>query len=428
MSIDPSKIKAVVETNRERLLRTLEDLIGLPSENRSPDGSEKTCQKNIAEQLKVAGYAVDLYTPDSVPSLAEHPLRTPDRHYFDRPNLAVTRQGMGGGRSLLLSGHIDTVPVGTLPWRRQPLHAERDGNRIYGRGANDMKAGIAINLFVLQMLDVLQVQLRGDLIFESVVDEEFGGVNGTLAARLRGYLPDAAVLTEPSSLRICAGQRGGRTIHLLFSAKGGVLNGAASAGVIAQVSHFLTALPAFATQRRRGCTVHPLYAACDDPVPVTVTKITTGPWGTGEPITVPEECRVELYWQVMPGEVEAVVDAEFQSWLQQVVTTAPEIYAAPPVVTIPVRWLPGAAWPADAPLCRELAIAAEQVTGTRPVIAGIEGPCDLFVFHHFGIPAVLWGPRGGNTHGSDEYVEIDSTVDAAAALLLFVCHWCGVAE
>jgi acetylornithine deacetylase len=75
---------------------------------------------------------------------------------------------------------------------------------------------------------------------------------------------------------------------------------------------------------------------------------------------------------------------------------------------------------------RELAACASDVTGKQPPIVGIEGPCDMYVFHQaFGIPAVLWGPRGGNTHAADEYVEIDSVVDAAKALLVFVCRWCG---
>ena len=64
--------------------------------------------------------------------------------------------------------------------------------------------------------------------------------------------------------------------------------------------------------------------------------------------------------------------------------------------------------------------------GAPPPVVGIEGPCDMFVFHQFGIPAVLWGPCGGNTHGADEYVELDSALAAAKALLLFVCRWCGV--
>lgn len=75
---------------------------------------------------------------------------------------------------------------------------------------------------------------------------------------------------------------------------------------------------------------------------------------------------------------------------------------------------------------KELAACAARVMGKEPPIAGIEGPCDMYVFHQaFSIPAVLWGPRGGNTHAADEYVEIDSLLDAAKTLLLFVCGWCG---
>ena len=269
--------------------------------------------------------------------------------------------------------------------------------------------------------------LLGDVTFESVVDEEFGGVNGTLAARLRGSLADAAVVTEPSSLRICAAQRGGRTVHLLFTATGGVLDGGPGAGVITQLKRFMDELPSFAAQRKRNCKGHPLYAS-DDPVPVTITKITTGPWGTSEPITVPEECRVELYWQLIPGEEEADVDEEFRTWMESLVSGAPDVFAAAPTVTKAVRWLPGSAIPADAPLCVELANAAEQVNGVRPRTVGMEAPCDMFIFHRFGMPAVLWGPSGGGAHGSDEFVSMQSTVDAAAALLLFTCRWCGVAS
>jgi acetylornithine deacetylase len=428
MKPDANVIREFVEANRESLFHTLEELIRRPSENRSPAGEEAECQHYLAKRLSGSGYQVDMYKPDEVEALRDHALRTPGREYPQRQNLTVRRAGVGGGRSLLLSGHIDTVPRGTLPWTREAFVATREENRLYGRGANDMKAGIAINLFVLEALDRLGIRLCGDLLFESVVDEEFGGVNGTLAGRLRGYLADAAVITEPSSLRICAGQRGGRTVHLLFSAKGGVLEDRSGAGVIAQMAHFLNALPTFAKRRKEGCKVHSLYAACADPVPVTVTKITTGPWGTTEPITVPEECRVELYWQLMPGERQEDVDREFNAWLGEVVLAAPQIFAAPPEVSVAVRWLPGSAISAEAPLCQVLAATSERTLGHRPPIVGIEGPCDLFVFHEFGIPAVLWGPRGGNTHGSDEYVDLESMVDAATSLICFACDWCGATE
>ena len=78
--------------------------------------------------------------------------------------------------------------------------------------------------------------------------------------------------------------------------------------------------------------------------------------------------------------------------------------------------------------CLSSRAAAEPVLGTAPVVQGIEGPCDMYVFHEFGVPAVLWGARGANTHNPDEYVELSSVERAAAALLSFVCRWCGVAS
>ena len=127
----------------------------------------------------------------------------PGRQYAGRPNVAARIPGAGGGRSLILSGHIDTVPAGAEPWTRDPFGAAIEGNRLYGRGSNDMKAGIATNLFVAETLAGMGIRLAGDLTVETVVDEEFGGVNGTLAGRLMGYTADAAIISEPSFLRIC---------------------------------------------------------------------------------------------------------------------------------------------------------------------------------------------------------------------------------
>jgi acetylornithine deacetylase len=414
------KLLDYVERHRSRLVEITCDLVRIPSENTPPTGAERGCQDHIAAVLRAAGWDPELYELNGVSGLRDHPLFEPGRDYSSRPNLGARRSGAGGGRSLLLSGHIDTVPRGTQPWTRNPFGGEVEGNRIYGRGSNDMKAGVAMNVFIAEAVAALDLQLCGDLLFETVIDEEFGGVNGTLAGRLRGFNADAAVISEPSFLRVCPAQRGGRTAHITFRASGGVLTeGNFPAGVIRQLTHFLAAIPEFAAARRRKATIHELYAHNPDPVPVSVTKIFTSPWGTGEPITIPEECRVELYWQLMPGETRDEVDREFLQWLSGVTEQ--------PAIEFPIRWLPGSAILESEPLVRELADCAEAVLGARPPVVGIEGPCDMYVFHQaFSMPAVLWGPRGGNTHAADEYVEIDSLVDAAKTLLLFVCRWCGV--
>lgn len=412
---------ACVTARRDRLIEIVSDLVRRPSENQAPDGNEEACQQYAADHMRRCGAEALLYQPDQVPGIVEHPMYWPGRRYARRPNLAARIPGAGGGRSLILSGHIDTVPIGAEPWTRDPFGAAIEGNRLYGRGSNDMKAGVATNLFVAEVLAETGIRLAGDLTIETVVDEEFGGVNGTLAGRLMGYTADAAIISEPSFLRICPAQRGGRTVHLTLSAPNeGILGGAPRATVIEQLRSLLNSVEAFAQQRRAAVKIPPLYAHLTDAVPVTVTRVITAPWGTSEPTNTPGKCRVEIFWQAMPGESQGDIDREFFAWLD----TLP----VRPAVEHPIRWLPGSALDEQHLLVEELGQAAEPLLGSKPPVQGIEGPCDMYVFHEFGIPAVLWGARGGNTHNPDEYVEIDSVEKAAAVLLSFVCRWCGVAS
>ncbi|HEX7361820.1 MAG TPA: M20/M25/M40 family metallo-hydrolase [Bryobacteraceae bacterium] len=416
-----------VDQRRDRLVEIAQELIRRPSENTPPRGAEAACQMWIASCLTRCGMQPDLYTLGEVAELESHPLFYPARDYTGRPNIGARRKGVGGGRSLVLSGHIDTVPRGTQNWTHDPFGGEVEGNRIFGRGSNDMKAGIAMNLFVMECLEELELPLQGDLVFETVIDEEFGGCNGTLAGRLRGHNAEAAILSEPSFLRICPAQRGGRTAHITFRTRpAGVLeNGRFPQGAIPQLSSFLAKLPTFASQRKARAPVHEMYAGHADPVPVSITKIATAPWGYNEPITIPDTARLELYWQLMPGETQDAVEREFFDWLRSLMDSDPQAFPVMPEVSFPIRWLPGSSIPASEPLVQQLSGCARAVLGVNPPIAGIEGPCDLFIFHRFGIPAALWGPSGGNTHGPDEYVEIDSMIAAAKTLLLFTAEWCG---
>ena len=427
MTVLEQELTSYVDVHADELIDLVARLVRIPSENKPPAGHEEACQNFVAGRLREAGLEPDVYSIDRTPGLTGHPLYWPGRDYTGRPNVGARRRGKGGGRSLLLSGHIDTVPKGTLPWTRDPFGGEIDGNRLYGRGSNDMKAGVAVNLMVVRALSELGCSLGGDLLFETIVDEEFGGGNGTLAGRLRGYNADAAVISEPSFLRICPAQRGGRTAHITFRAPGGVLvEGRYPGGVVDQLRNFLSAVPEFTERRRATAPAHEAYANSVDPVPVSITKVITGPWGTSEPIGTPETCQVEFYWQLMPGESRLDAEREFFEWLDSVVARTPELFETRPQVEFPVRWLPGSATLSNSELVTEFSIAVEQALGASPPVEGIEGPCDMYIFQqHFNTPAILWGARGGNTHGADEYVEIDSVIAATKALLLFVCRWCG---
>jgi len=417
-----------VEGNRDRLIGIIQELVRIPSENTPPTGAELRCQQYVAGFLRQCGLEPAVYGFDQVPGLEQHPLFWQGRDYANRPNVGARRKGAGRGRSLLLSGHIDTVPRGTQAWTRGAFDGQIEGDRLYGRGSNDMKGGIGTNLFVMEAVERLGLKLQGDLVFETVVDEEFGGVNGTLAGRLKGFNADAAIISEPSFLRICPAQRGGRTAHITLRATGGVLtDGKFPAGVVDQLTHLLGRVKQFAAQRRSKARVHEMYSHHTDPVPVSITKVFTSPWGTREPITTPETCKVEIYWQAMPGEAQDAIEREFLEWFDATLAVDPDLFPIQPEVEFPLRWLPGSSILKSEPLVRDLADCAALVLGHEPPIVGIEGPCDLYVFHQaFGIPAVLWGAKGGNTHAADEYLEIDSTVAAAKTLLRFIGRWCGV--
>jgi acetylornithine deacetylase len=415
---------------KDRLVKTIAELVKIPSENTPPVGSELACQRYVCERLAQLDLKAKLYELHGVPGLMEHPVFQAGRDYTNRPNLRAVWPGNGGGKSLLLSGHIDTVPRGSEPWKYDPFGATVEGNRLYGLGSSDMKGGIAAILLVVEMLREAEIRLEGDLLLETIVDEEFGGVNGTLAARVSGHNADAAILCEPSQGIICPAQTGGRTVHLaLHSNSGGILyDSKPRARSMDQLHYLLGKIEEFARKRRNTAPVHALYAGSPDPVPVWVTKIHYGGWGPKEPVTLPPNCKIELYWQTMPGEEREEIEREFFNWLETLVSERPELFPIKPEVEFPIRWLPGSAIDSDHELVKGLADTYAQVTGSNPEIQGIGGPCDMFVFHqHFDTPAVLFGPKGGNTHAPDEWVDLESVLLTTEILARFICRWCGVA-
>ena len=147
-----SAVSQATAALRPRLVQTIAELVQIPSENTPPIGAELGCQQYVHERLRRLGLQSELYDIQSVPGLTAHPAFRHTRDYRNRPNVAAVWQGTGGGRSLLLSGHIDTVPRGSAYWNYDPFGATIKGNRLYGLGANDMKGGIAAMLVAVESL------------------------------------------------------------------------------------------------------------------------------------------------------------------------------------------------------------------------------------------------------------------------------------
>lgn len=418
---------------RDELVGVASDLIRIPSRNAPPDGEEKACQEYIAAYLRRAGLPVEMYEPDQVPGLVEHPDFWPGRNYKGRPNVSSTRAGRGGGRSLLLTGHVDTVVDVPAAWTVPTFGAEIRDGRLYGLGAVDMKGPLAGMLVLYKALHELGIPLKGSLGFESVVDEEEGGVNATIAGRLRDGPMDGAVIAETTDLKIYPAARGLLIPEFTcFSQKENWLEvgtrGVKKADAIEQIGLLLTHVKEL-TSRRRALSIHPLYAGYPDPRPVEVTKVYAGGWGSEAPILVPDRGYIQMILQALPGEERADVLAEVEGWLQSIIDRYPAAFATRPEIGFSIRWMaPTAIDPAHA-LVTTLADCIAVVRGAHPEITGAPYACDMYALHqHFNMPALLFGPKGGGAHAGDEYVELESLFTFWEALFLFTTSWCGTEE
>jgi acetylornithine deacetylase len=415
-----------VESLRDYLVLATQELVRVPSINHPPTGEEFSCQMIVARHLREMGLTPQVYYLDQVRGLKDHPSYWPGRYYNDRPNVVVRREGASGGRSLVLSGHIDTVPLGTQPWRHDPFGGEIEDGRLHGLGSFDMKSGCVLILGVLRTLQELGITLKGTLIGETVVDEEFGGVNGTLAGRVRGDNGDAVIITEPSGLTVINnGNRGGRVAHITLAGPEGIIFKEGEPGhAVRQLTHLLKWVETFRQWRRArvpGWQPGPL-----DPVPVWVTKVSAGGWGTNVPITVPADVKVELYWQLMPGEEQAGVKGEFFDWLDEMVADKPNDFEGRPKVEFPIRFMPASEIPADAPIVQTLNRCVSDVTGGPAEVRPVPAPSDLYVVQRdFAIPTLHYGVRGGGAHAADEHVIVDDLVTATQVLTLLALDWCG---
>jgi acetylornithine deacetylase len=421
--------KSLIARYRDEMTQVMTDLLRIPSENKPPIGYEKAVQEYMADFIRRAGLAVDVYQPDEVEGLLEHPDFWPGRDYTGRPNLCSTLPGKGGGRSLLLTGHADTVTLGDNVWSKPPFGAEIHDGRMYGLGASDMKGQMGAMLVAFKALAEQRVPLRGALTFESVVDEEEAGVNATLAGRLRDGPMDAAVVAEATGLNIYPAIRGALIVHFLVKSEGTWLetgSQARQADAVEQIGILLTHLDELRATRRDH-PVPEIYRSYADPFPLTVTKVYAGGWGSEVPIAKPPDGRIQLIVETLPGDEEAAVWGEVQDWLDGVVERHRDAFPTRPHMEYGLRWMhPTQIDPAH-PLVTTLAGCVQQVTGGPPEVKGAPYQCDMWTLHRsFNMPAVVFGPAGGNSHAADEWVDLESVFAFAESLVLFVLEWCGV--
>src|ERR1700733_11511090 len=197
---DPNRQKILdkVDASREQAIGFLQKMVTIPSVT----GDEAAIQKFVSNHMKEIGLKVDVWETDWE-ALKTHPgYRPVQRGYEGRPNIVGVLKGVGGGRSLLLNGHTDVIPVGAgESWSDDPWSGRIKNGRIYGRGSCDMKRGVPSQILAVQYLTDLPLPPKGAVMINVVIDEEVGG-HGTLDTVIRGYKADAGISGETSDLAV----------------------------------------------------------------------------------------------------------------------------------------------------------------------------------------------------------------------------------
>jgi acetylornithine deacetylase len=419
-----------VDEHQSDLISLTQAMVRLPSENKPPHGDERECQMFIADFLRDIGCRVDIFTPAEVPGLADHPEYWPGRDYTNRPDVVGVlgqfdpQAGWPRGRkSLLFSGHADVTPAlgkGRLGW----WDATIEDGKMYGRGTCDMKGGMAAYLMAARCIRDLKLELKGDLILESVVDEEFGGANGTLAGRLRGYNADAAIVPEPNNMFVSAGHRGGQQFRLCASAPS--IGMGFGSNVLPDPPTALAHLLVRLEQLNAEFNARPKPAGFEnDTFPLMPLLVRAGevtPWGTGD--AIPETAWLEFWLELPPGVTKAELQSEFRAMVEKATREIPTLQRVTIRWEERTRFLPGSSIPADSPILKTLGDNFALATGRAPTFRAAPFACDVFLFNlHSPTPCALLGPRGGNAHAPDEWVDTGDLVALTKIFALTIADW-----
>ena len=430
----------LIDEKRKEIVTFAQDLIRVPSI--SGTSEEGAAQKLVADKLRrISGLRIDTWEPDieEIQKYPFHPIRLSPWNYKNRPNIVGTMKGSGGGRSIILNGHIDVVsPEPTLGWKHHPWGAEIENGRIYGRGSMDMKGGLAAIVYAVLSVRELEVRLRGDVTMESVVEEEYGG-GGTVATVVKGYTADGAVIAEPTEAdAICAGSCGSRFFRTKVLGKPEWPHlahyGVNAIGLAMKIYSALLDLDSYRGKRLQGR--HPIFETLKSGSlrgPGRATNLTIGILKAGDwPATVAGWAELEGRIGFPPSETGEEVTKEIEETIRKAAELDPWMREHPPTV----EWW-GARREAyelspEAPIVQTVKRNVEALTGNSEVFASPAASDASFlvpqVGPYGGIPTIWYGPGGEGGHTFDEHVKIDDIVTVAKVLALSVLDWCGYEE
>jgi acetylornithine deacetylase len=417
-----SRIRDAVDSGFAEQVAATAELVRIPSLM----GAERPAQELMARAFADAGLEIDRWaiTADSLRGM--HGFSPPEVSYDQALGVVgIARAGAAGGRSLILNGHVDVVPVGPRErWAHDPFGAEIADGWMYGRGAADMKAGTMACAAAVRALRRAGVRLGGDLFVESVIEEEATG-NGTLACVERGYRADFGLITEPTSTTYVEAQVGLLWFEVVVAgnprhpslARTGRASAIDKALVLAQ------ALQGLEDRWNAEKAKHPLFDRIDRPIVIYIGRIEGGDWTS----SVPAWCRFEVRVGTYPGWERDWVRREVERTILAAAAGDPFLAQFPPTVRPKGQYGDGYVLEGGAEALDTLRRAHREVFARDLMAVTSSGSSDARILGIDGrTPTVQYGPVGRDYHGYDEAVDLESLRQVTQSVALFVADWCGV--
>jgi acetylornithine deacetylase len=402
------------------LARELQELVRIPSIT----GREEDIAADVVGRLEALGLRVEVFHPN--PALfREDPDWPGEETERELLPVVIGRAGREGGRRLILSGHLDVVPPGDrATWTADPWAGEIRGGELYGRGACDMKGGVAAILGAVRALRATGAleRLDGELLVALVPGEEDGG-QGTLAAIRAGATGDMAIITEPSNLDIVVAHAGAITFRLTVPGRAAHASqrreGVSALDMLGVLARALEADEA----RRNAAETDPLMTVLGLPYPTIIGTVEGGDWAS----TVMDRVVAHGRYGVKLGQTP---EAAFEDFRQAIAAACADddFLAGHPALVEHVGGRFGSARiPSDHPLPRSLAAVAREVTGRDPELLGEPYGADMRLFVNQGAtPCVIFGPGDVKlAHSADERVPLAEVEACARTLAAWVVRELG---
>jgi acetylornithine deacetylase len=390
----------------------LKQMIRIPSLS----GQEEELIQFMYEKFEPLTDEIELVLlPENLPDDPEYSFPIPGILYEGRHNLRAVIKGINGGKSILFNTHTDVVPASANQTKAfEPLV---ENKLVYGRGACDAKGQIATLYLLAHFLKRKQIRLKGDIVFLLVVEEENGG-NGSLATIRKGEKADAAIVMEPSSLKILPSVRGAIWFRIICTGKPGH-SGSAGKRISAldlaiEARKLLLAYHQKLLAASKGI---PLFDDFENPMPITFGKLQAGDW----PATIPNQAILEGVLGFLPNKNRFEIMDEINTEINQFGSDELKSNAH-----IEFMYKHDSHVLSTDHLLIQTLFDACKKSEVTPQITAMAASCDSWLFQNqLKIPTVVFGPGDlALAHSNHENIKINDIELAAKILLNFVVRWC----